>query len=61
MDALVALDEFLGPTEWKKVADEFIGNSEDVCLWKGKHYAIPMYYSTRAMLYRKDKLEEAGF
>jgi len=61
MDALVALDEFLGPTEWKKVADEFIGNSEDVCLWKGKHYAIPMYYSTRAMLYRKDKLEEVGF
>ncbi|MFH7835327.1 MAG: extracellular solute-binding protein, partial [Candidatus Aenigmatarchaeota archaeon] len=61
MNALVALDEFLGPAEWKKISDEFIGNTEELCLWKGKHYGIPMYYSTRAMLYRKDKLEEVGF
>lgn len=52
------LDEFIADSDYD--LEDFIPSTRNAMLWEGVQYGIPFLAESTQMIYRQDKLEEAG-
>lgn len=52
------LDDFISSDAYD--LDDFLGPTRDAMLWEGQQYGVPFLAESTQMIYRADKLEEAG-